>query len=58
MTQEHRDYLTALVWSGATDKWGVIPFLREKFNLTYKEAGDILGEIVMDKNFGVNNEQT
>lgn len=42
LTQEHKDYLEELRDSGQTNMWGATPYLEARFNLTHKEAGEVL----------------
>jgi hypothetical protein len=44
MTKEHYDYLIALRDSGVTNMWVAVPYLEDRFDLTRKEAKDILIE--------------
>lgn len=42
LNQEHKDYLMWLRDSGITNMWGAAPYVAAEFNLTRKEASDVL----------------
>lgn len=50
MTEEHNQFLLDLRDSGATNMWGAGPYLEQEFNLTRREASDILIEWIKSFN--------
>ncbi len=42
LTEEHKQFLIDLRDSGVTNMWGASPYLEREFDLTRKEASDIL----------------
>ena len=42
LNQEHRDYLEWLRQSGVTNMWGAAPYVAAEFDLTHKQAADVL----------------
>ena len=42
LTEEHKEFLIDLRDSGVTNMWGATPYIEARFNITRKEASDIL----------------
>jgi hypothetical protein len=50
MTNEHKKYLEELRDSGVTNMWGASPYLAQRFDISEKEAGEILVEWIKSFN--------
>lgn len=42
LNQDHKDYLCWLRDSGITNMWGAAPFVAKQFDISHKDAADIL----------------
>lgn len=42
LNQEHKEYLEWLRQSGVTNMWGAAPYVAAEFDLTQKEASEVL----------------